>query len=105
MTGSLKTKNYLRYIRKKSKNVHKKHKIENFEKQKDVFFFSQGSFNLKIRFLGQKVCSVAWLKTDRHESDYCGRLFRISGVFPFILNRPQKSQQCWFNWIDILLEW
>ena len=34
---------------------------------------AQGSFNPKIRFLGQKVCSVA------HEHTH---FFRVSGVFP-----------------------
>ena len=49
---------------------------------------SEGSFNQKIRFLGQKVCPVARVRTDRHthtdthESDYCGHPFRVSGVFP-----------------------
>ena len=47
---------------------------------------SQGSLNPKIRFLGQNVCPVACLQTDRHtdrhESDYCGHPFRVSGVFP-----------------------
>ena len=28
------------------------------------FLVSKGSFNQNIRFLGQKVCSVAWLRTD-----------------------------------------
>ena len=40
------------------------------------FLMSQGSLNPKIRFLGQKVCSVARERTDRHESDYCGHPFR-----------------------------
>ena len=63
-------------MEKKSKNVYKKRKNLNFEKQKKIRFFlmSQGSFNPKIRFLGQKVCSVARLQThrqtDTHESDY-----------------------------------
>ena len=38
MPGSLKTKNYWCYIRKKSKNANKKRKNENFEKQKNAFF-------------------------------------------------------------------
>ena len=50
------------------------------------FLMSQGSLNLKIRFLGQKVCPVARGQTDRrtdtHESDYRGHPFRVSRVFP-----------------------
>ena len=42
-----------------------KRKNENFEKQKNAFFLmSQGSLDPKIRFLGQKVCSVARVQTD-----------------------------------------
>ena len=43
---------------------------------------SQGSLNQKIRFLGQKVCSVARGQTRKWLSDYCGHPFRISWVFP-----------------------
>ena len=42
---------------------------------------SQGSLDPKIRFLGQKVCSVARVQTDRHESEYRGHPFRVSGFF------------------------
>ena len=40
-------------------------KNENFEKQKKMRFFlmSQGSLDPKIRFIGQKVCSVARVQT------------------------------------------
>ena len=34
-------------------------------KKMRFFLISQGSLNPKIRFLGQNVCSVAWLQTDR----------------------------------------
>ena len=39
---------------------------------------SQGSLNQKIRFLGQKMCSVPGYRhtdrhTDTHESDYVGQ--------------------------------
>ena len=68
----------------------------NISKNKNIRFFrmSQGSFNLKIRFLGQKVCPVARVQTDgqterqtdtqthrhthTHGSDYCGHPFRVS---------------------------
>ena len=50
------------------------------------FLMSQESLNPKIRFLGQKMCSVARLQSDRqthtHESDYRGHPFRVSGFFP-----------------------
>ena len=46
----------------------------------------QGSLDPKIRFLGQKVCCVARLRTDRHtdthESENRGHPFRVSGIFP-----------------------
>ena len=50
---------------------------------------SQGPFSPKIRFLGQKVCPVARARTDgrtnrqtdRHESEYRGHPFRVSGFF------------------------
>ena len=50
------------------------------------FLIAQGSFNPKIRFLGQKVCPVARSRTDtqtdRHQSEYRGHPFRVSGIFP-----------------------
>ena len=58
------------YKGKKSKNAYKKRENRNFEFKKkkilNAFFFliSQGSLNPKIRFLGQKVCSVARIQTD-----------------------------------------
>ena len=54
--------------------------------RKCYFLMSQGSLNPKIRFLGQNVCTVACLRTNRQtdthtrESDYCGYPFRVSGV-------------------------
>ena len=72
MTSSLKQKIDKCYIRKKSKNAYKKRKNENFE---CVFsLMSQGSLNPKIRFLAQKLWSVARVQTetetDTHESEY-----------------------------------
>ena len=69
-------------------------------KKMRFFLMSQGSFNPKIRFLGQKVCSVARLQTDRqtdtqtdtHESDYCGHPFRVSGVFPSTYHQGSAQQ-------------
>ena len=57
-------------------------KISKNERKMCFFLMSQGSFNPKIRFLDQKACHVARGQTDRHESDYCGNPFRVSGVFP-----------------------
>ena len=48
---------------------------------------SQGSFNPKIRFLGQKVCSVSRIQTDTHESEYRGHPFRVSGIFLLPISR------------------
>ena len=55
-------------------------------KKMRFFLMSQGSLDPKIRFIGQKVCSVARVQTDghtdRHESEYRGHPFRVSGIFP-----------------------
>ena len=56
-------------------------------KKKNAFFLmSQGSLDPKIRFLGRLVCHVARGQTDRHtdrhESEYRGHPFRVSGIFP-----------------------
>ena len=56
---------------------------------------SQGSLDPKIKFLGQKVCSVARVhtdrqthtQTDRHESEYRGHPFSVSGMFPSIYHQ------------------
>ena len=55
-------------------------------KNKKLCFFlmSEGLLNPKIKFLGQKVCSVA-------ESDYCGHSFRVSGVFPSTYHHRPKN--------------
>ena len=69
------------------------------KKQKMRFLLiSQGSLNPKIRFLGQKMCSVAWLRTDRqthtdrHESDYWGHPLRVSGFFPSTYHQGSAQQ-------------
>ena len=47
----------------------------NFEKEKKcVFLMSQGSLNPKIRFLGQKVCPVSCLQTDRQADRHTHRV-------------------------------
>ena len=50
-------------------------------KKMRFFLMSQGSLTPKIRFLGHKVCPVARVRTDTHESDYWGHPFRVSGFF------------------------
>ena len=47
----------------------------------NFFLRSQGSFNPKIRFLGQKVCPVGRSRTDTKD-EYRGHPFRVSGIFP-----------------------
>ena len=65
-------------------------------KKMRFFLMSQGSLNPKIRFLGQKVCPVARGHTDRqthrHESDYCGHPFRVSGVLPSTYHQGSAQQ-------------
>ena len=60
---------------------------------------SQWLLNPKIRFLGQKMCSVAHLRTDTqtdthtHRSDYCGHPFRFSGVFPTAYHQGSAQKE------------
>ena len=53
------------------------------------FHMFQGSLNQKVRFLGQKVCSVASVQPDTHtrESEYRGHSFMVSGIFPSTYHR------------------
>ena len=67
-------------------------------KNKKICFFlmSQGSFYPKIRFLGQKVCSVAWLQTDRHTHTKVTTEGTLSGfqeffLQPIIKDRPNND--------------
>ena len=65
------------------KNAYKKRKNENFEKQKNCvsFLCPKDPSIQKIRFVGQKVCSVARTRTngrtDRHENENRGHPFRF----------------------------
>ena len=78
-------------------------KLKISKNQKSRFFLmSQGPFNPKIRFLGQKVCHVACLQTDT-QSDYCGHPFRVSGCFPSTYH--QGSAQKWHSGQKILTNW
>ena len=60
-------------------------KISKNEKMR-FFPMSQGSLNPKSKFLGQRMCSVDWerteTQTDRHENEYRGHPFRVSRFFP-----------------------
>ena len=66
MTGSLKTKKLLVLYKEKKRNMPIKSVKMKISKNKKMRFFlmSQGSLDPKIRFLGQKVCSVARVQTD-----------------------------------------
>ena len=57
------------------------------KKKKCFFLLSQGSFNTKMSFLGQKVCPVVCLRTHR------GTLSGFQDVFlqPIIKDRPNIS--------------
>ena len=57
----------------------------------------QGSFNLQLRSLGQKVCSVGRVRTDRHESEYRGHPFRVSGNSLIIKERSKNRENDPFN--------
>ena len=68
-------------------------------KKKCLFFLmSQGSLNPKIRFLDQKVCPVARVRTDRRtytKVNTGSTLFKFQDFFlqPFIKDRPNNSVQ------------
>ena len=66
-------------------------------KKMRFFLMSQGSLDPKIRFIGQKVCSVARVQTDRqthrHESEYRGHPFRVSGMFPSTYHNPKMDKK------------
>ena len=56
-------------------------------KKMRFFLMSQGSLNPKIRFLGQNMCSVAWLHTHTQtHTKVTG--FRIFFLQPIIKDRP-----------------
>ena len=77
------------HIKSVKMNVSKNEKMR-------LFLMSKGS--QEIRLLGQKICSVAHLRTDGHESDYCGHPFRVSGVFPSTYHQGSAQQQQYFSW-------
>ena len=71
-------------------------------KNKKMCFFlmSQGSLNPKIRFLGQKMCSVARVRTDRHTDRQTHTKVTTEGTLsgfqefflhPIIKDRPNKT--------------
>ena len=63
----------------------KKRENENFEKQKNCVSFSCPKDHSTQKSGSQakkRALQPAYRQTDRHESDYCGNPFRVSGVFP-----------------------
>ena len=61
-------------------------------KKMRFFLMSQGSFNQKIRFLGQKVCSVARLQTDRQTHTKVTTEGTLSGFQEFFLQPIIKDR-------------
>ena len=63
-------------------------------KNKKMCFFlmSQGSFNPKISFLGQKVCSVACVQTDRLTYTKLTTVGTLSGFQEFFLQPIIKDR-------------
>ena len=61
---------------------------------------SQGALNPKIRFLGQKVCSVAHIQTDRHTDKHARKwiqraLFQGFRIFSSRIGPIEPS--CWME--------
>ena len=65
-------------------------KMKTLRKKMCFFLMSQGPFSPKIRFLDQKVCSVACEQTDRH--GYRGHPFRVPGIFPSTYHQGSVQQ-------------
>ena len=65
-------------------------------KKMRFFLMSQGSFNPKIRFLGQKMCPVARPQTDTQTHTKVTTVGNLSGfqdffLQPIIKDRPKKQ--------------
>ena len=92
----------------------------NISKNKKMLFFlmSQGSLSPKIRFLGQKVCSVARVqrdtRTDRQTHTKVKTEDTLSGFQEFFLqpiikdrsdiNRQKKAKKCgYINYFYLLV--
>ena len=65
-------------------------------KKMRFFLMSQGSLNPKIRFLGQKMCSVARLQTDTQTHTKVTTVGTLSGfqeffLQPIIKDRPKNN--------------
>ena len=103
----LENKNLLVLYKEKNTKMPIKSVKMKISKNKKMRFFlmSQGSLDPKIRFLGQKVCSVARVQTHRqthrHESEYRGHPFRVSGIFPSTYH--QGSVQLYLINTDLLM--
>ena len=85
-----------------TKNDPKNPIFQNFEKQKFAFLSHVPRIlSPKIRFLGQKVCSVARGQTDRHESENRRHPFRVSGFFfKFSFNLSSRSGPIFENFFE-----
>ena len=61
--------------------------MENISKNEKMCFYlmCQGSFNPKIRFLGQKVCSVSRVQTDTQTDTKVNTEDTLSGFHEFFL--------------------
>ena len=61
-------------------------------KKMRFFLMSQGSLNPKIRFLCQKICSVARVRTDTHTHTKVTTVVTLSGFQEFVL-QPIKDRR------------
>ena len=67
-------------------------------KKMRFFLMSQGSLNPKIRFLGQKMCSVAWLRTDTQTHTKVTTVGTLSGFQEFFLQPIIKDRPNIYLW-------
>ena len=67
-------------------------------KKMRFFLMSQGSLDPKIRFLCQKVCSVARVQTDRHtdRQENTEDTLSVSGIFPSTYHQSSVQKRSCF---------
>ena len=74
-------------------------KMKISKNKKNAFFLmSQGSLDPKIRFIGQKVCSVARIHTDRQTDTKVNTEDTLSGFQEFFLQPTIKDRSNYQNW-------